>query len=81
MSTPMPKMGQGPAVPADEEALAKDHVGFTAPNLHRRVIAPTVIEPGEVTPREYQLLVNGTNSYRITTQHAHTEYGDENEIP
>jgi len=81
MATEMPRMGQGYAVPADEEAIRRDLVGFTAPNLHRRVIQPTDVEPGEVKPREYQLLVNGHNSYRITTQHVHTEYGDENEIP
>lgn len=81
MATEIPKMGQGYAVPADHEAIEKDLVGFTAPNLHRRVISPTDIEEGEVAPRKYQLLVNGHNSYRITTQYTHTEYGDENEIP
>ena len=81
MATKMPKMGQGYAVPADEEAIQKDLIGFTAPNLHRRVIEPTEVVEGEVAPRDYKLLVNGHNSYRITTQYGHTEYGDENEIP
>lgn len=81
MPTEMPKMGQGYAVPASEEDIQRDLVGFTAPNLHRRVVQPTEPEPGELEPRNYKLLVNGPNSYRITSQYVHSEYGDENEIP
>lgn len=65
-------MAQGPAKKASQEDLEKDELGFTNPNLHRR-IADDVQEEGEVAPRDYTVLVGGTNSYRTTTIHTYQD--------
>lgn len=66
-------MAQGPAVPADDNALDKDRVGFTHPNLHRRVKGDRTIGDSEHLPREYSLSIRGVDSYRTTESFIHDE--------
>ena len=72
---PYPEIGQGPAQPATTEDLARDEVGFTNPNLHRRV-DPQLTDfnySAEFKPRSYQFQIQGYNSYRTTSIHTHDE--------
>lgn len=68
------QMAQGNAVPLTEEDQQRDDVGFTNPNLHRRV-DPQPVE-GEYQLREYDLFVNGTDSYRTTESFLRDENDD-----
>ena len=81
-----PVMGQGPATPASEEDLARDELGFTNPNLHRRIDPqepPVADDPRnqEVAPRSYQLDVQNVHSYRTTTINVHDEDSTDDETP
>lgn len=80
--TNYPKTAQGPAVPAAEHDLEADNLGYTNPNLHRRVDpqAPEA-DSQEVAPREYRLGVYSVNSYRTTKVNTHSESSEESEIP
>ena len=75
-------MGQGPAVLASEDDLIRDEVGFTHPNLHRRIDPQ---EPSadskEYHPRDYSLGIYSVNSHRTTESHYHDEETDLDEIP
>lgn len=82
MAMEFPKTAQGAAVPADSEALEKDEIGFTNPNLHRRVDPqPPAPDSGEVAPRDYILSVQGVNSYRTEIIYTHDEESTTCEIP
>lgn len=59
----------------------KDKFGITQPNLHRRVNTDSSVPDGEVEPRDYDLGVYGTHSYRAITVHTHDEESGANEIP
>ena len=76
----IPPMAQGPAHLATPEELQKDIVGYTNPNLHRR-IDPQPREEPEVSPREYLLSVGGVDSYRMTKITTHDENSTTSEIP
>lgn len=78
-----PFVGKGPWRKATEEDLARDELGFTNPNLHRRwekhmppkstggeQASPT----REVVPRSYVLSIADTNSFRTTYRHTHVDY-------
>lgn len=54
-----------PAKPADDVALAKDKIGFTNPNLHRRVETES---ESDLMKTDYSLSIIGVNSYRLTSQ-------------
>lgn len=72
---PYPAIGQGPAELASPEDIARDELGFTNPNLHRRV-DPKLTDfnyPEEFKPREYKLAIQKFNSYRTTTINTHDE--------
>ena len=73
-------MAQGLAVPADAEALAKDAVGYTHPNLHRRIQA-TDRELPELSPRYHELIVGGVNSYRYAKINLHDDSSTDTEVP
>ena len=92
-----PIMGQGPAVQVSidddgvievirDDDYARDEVGFTNPNFHRRVdpkepeISENILNQ-EVDPREYKLNLMGTNSYRTTIINVHDEESVVSEIP
>ena len=77
-----PKVSQGYAHVASSFDIANDDAGFTNPNLHRRV-DPQVPNDGseEVSPREYEIGVFSTDSYRTTTIHYHEEKSTTSEIP
>lgn len=73
-----PEVGQGPAVVASPEDIARDEHGHTNPNLHRRIDPqePSVPEnplDRELAPREYELAIGGVYSYRTTTMITHDE--------
>lgn len=77
-----PLVGQGPAKLANDEDLQRDNVGFTHPNLHRRV-DPQSPEPDsdEVAPRDYMFAIQSTDSYRTTEIITHDEESVTSEIP
>lgn len=77
-----PKMGQGPAVVASDDDLIRDEVGYTHPNLHRRIDPQLPDDDSkEYHPRDYDLGIYSVNSHRTTTIHYHDEDTDEDETP
>lgn len=74
-------VGQKPATVANRGDLAKDELGVTNPNLHRRIIIPAAILDGEVKQREYMLGIYGTHSYRTTEIFLHSDNSDDSEVP
>lgn len=79
-----PKIGQGPATKVSEDATiidktaqAKDDVGFTHPNLHRRIYTP----PDGSINHKYELGIQGVCSYRTTETILHDEESTTSEIP
>ena len=77
-----PRMGQGPATKATADDLARDALGFTNPNLHRRIEPKSVNQSQyEFQPRQYQLMIQGVNSYKTTTMSVHDENSTTSEIP
>ena len=96
-----PISGSAPAQPVSPEDLARDTLGFTNPNLHRRIDVGTyndkattvnvrttsgtkiTIKKGqEIDPREYNLQIQGTNSYRTVKYTLYEEGGSKtSEIP
>lgn len=83
-----PVMGQGPARLANQEELARDELGFTNPNLHRRIMNPGQQPPvaenplnQEVAPRNYKLGIQNVHSYRTTQINVHNENSIDSEIP
>jgi len=83
-----PVIGQGPARPADSDDLARDELGFTHPNLHRRIMNPGQ-DPQraenplnqEIAPRNYKLQIQNVHSYRTTQLNVHDEDSIDSEIP
>lgn len=71
-----PTMTQGPWVIADPVAEAKDELGFTHPNLHRRLDAKMPDDEEEILPREYVVDLMNVNSYRTTKYRTHVDYQD-----
>ena len=68
--------------PLSPEEEAKDVIGFTHPNLHRRVDPKIPSDPKEVKPRSYIFGVyDGINSYRTTEISYHDEDSTTSEIP
>lgn len=76
-------MAHGVAKPLSEEDKARDDLGFTHPNLHRRVDPADPPEnEKEVAPRKYTLGVyDKLNSYRTTEIFYHDEESTTCEIP
>lgn len=74
-------IAQGYATPVEPDSIEdkRDALGFTNPNLHRR-LNPTKPE-SELGPRDYKILVSGLNSYRTITKILHDEDSDTSEIP
>lgn len=82
MSIQNPKMGQGPAKELSGSELEKDtNIGFTNPNLHRRVDPKSPVNPNETCTRDYSIGIYSTNSYRTTTVYLHDEDSIDSEIP
>lgn len=76
------KTAHGTMKPLTPEEEAKDQLGFTNPNLHRRIDPQTPADPKEVRPREYTIGVyDGINSYRTTQIFYHDEESTTSEIP
>lgn len=76
-----PTIGQGPAVPADALELERDAVGFTNPNLHRRIDPQPPTDAYEVAPRDYMLGIYDVYSYRTTQINTHDEESTTSEVP
>lgn len=75
MSTSIEKIGQGPAKPIEPDSIeeTRDIVGFTHPNLHRRIDSDN--------PEKHELGIYGVNSYRIINTSTHDEESTTSEIP
>ena len=77
-----PLVGQGSAKLANDEDLQRDNIGFTNPNLHRRVDPqPPESDSDEVAPRDYMFAIQSTDSYRTTEIITHDEESVTSEIP
>lgn len=73
------QLGQGPAKPVvdstgtkDPNGLARDELGFTHPNLHRRIEAQDRKLPEEM-PRQYEFGIYGTDSHQVRKKIFHDE--------
>lgn len=77
------RTAQGVATtPLTPEEQEKDDIGFTNPNLHRRVDPQTPSDPKEVAPRKYTIGVyDKLHSYRTTEITYHDEESTTCEIP
>ncbi len=75
--TEIPKMGQGPARETDEDDIKRDELGFTHPNLHRRIYT----QPDCTANHKYSIGIYGYNSYRTTEIITHDEESTDSEIP
>lgn len=78
---PFPVLTQGPATLATEEDIKKDKGIYTHPDLHRRIKTNTSQLEDEVSPRKYEISVNGVDSYRTTTSYTHDEESITREEP
>ena len=78
---PFPVLTQGPATLATEEDIKKDEGIYTHPDLHRRIKTDTSQLECEVSPRKYEISVNGVDSYRTTTSYTHDEESVTREEP
>lgn len=78
---PFPVLTQGPATLATEEDIKKDKGIYTHPDLHRRIKTDTSQLEDEVSPRKYEISVNGVDSYRTTTSYTHDEESVTREEP
>ncbi len=68
--------------PLTPEEQAKDDLGFTNPNLHRRIDVQPPTDPSQVGLTQYTLGVyDKLNSYRITRKEYHDEESTTCEIP
>lgn len=81
-----PRYGQGPGRLANETELARDALGFTNPNLHRRVDPqqpPIAEDPKnqELLPRDYTFNIQNLRSYRTTHTNTHDEESIDSEVP
>lgn len=86
MPTPIPQMGQGPAVPVVNPSLeqTRDDVGMTNPNLHKRVdsvLSPEQEATGEKQARTYSIGIYGVNDWRTTEIHTYDDFNNPDEIP
>lgn len=68
------------AKPANDIEKQKDQIGFTHPNLHRKINPHSQYKP-ETAPRGYHLSINGLNSIRTTEIHMHDEESEYEETP
>lgn len=77
-----PEMYNGPVKPLTPDEEAKDKLGYTHPNLHRRITTgETYRAPGEILPRKYYLGLHGVCSIRVTETTVHSESAIDEEIP
>lgn len=78
----VPLLGSGKyAKPLTDEEKQRDDVGFTHPNLHRRVDSKDPADYPEKSPRDYKLSIQGLYSLRTTIKNTHDEESNEEEIP
>jgi len=80
-----PQYGQGNSTPASDEDIQRDDLGYTNPNLHRRVDPKFPVEADdatdyELTPRDYLIGIQAVNSYRTTIKTEHIDYQDIDKI-
>lgn len=80
VSDKIPIAAHGPASAVTEASdEMKDWLGFTNPNLHRRIKRPE--SASVIGSKQYELMVQGVHSYRTTTTCTHNEDSTESEIP
>lgn len=73
---------QGKGVLATEEDIERDNVGYTNPNLHRRVDASNPEpESFEMKPRTYKFMRQGLNQLQLTEIYYQDDDSNEREIP
>lgn len=75
MSNNIQPMGQGPAKIANEQDLARDDMGYTNPNLHRR------INTSQSDNISVTVGIYGVDSYRTIEYKVHDEESTTSEIP
>lgn len=73
---------QGPAKLASEEDLQRDAVGYTNPNLHRRVDPKKPTKKSqEVKPRGYKFMRQSVYQLQTTEKFYHDDDSNESETP
>ena len=75
------KMASGVAKELSEDDKIRDDVGFTNPNLHRRIAETSPVNSFELSPREHLLSVYGDESYHTVNIITHDEDSNDSEIP
>lgn len=58
----------------------RDEIGYTNPNLHRRIDPQTQTSP-ILSPNTYSFTIQNNQSYRLTHIHTHDEDSTTSEIP
>lgn len=76
-----PSYGQGPSRIANSDDIERDKVGFTHPNLHRRVDPKVPDNDVEVESKKYSIGIYSLNSYRTTEKIIHDEESEDKETP
>ena len=71
-----PSSQKGPWVVTSPEDRERDDLGFTNPNLHRRLDVKLPQDDLEVIPREYRVNLMNVSSYRTTKKNYHVDYQD-----
>ena len=74
-------MGQGPAKQANQEDLDRDIIGFTNPNLHRRIDIPSNDFTSPILSKNVTVGIYGQDSYRTVEEILHDEESIIDEIP
>jgi len=71
-----PSMTQGPWMLTEDGDIyqQRDELGFTHPNLHRRLDPKIPDEGDEVVPRDYSVSIMDVNSFRTTSKNTHVDY-------
>lgn len=68
------EIGQGPAQPATEAEISFDELGYTTPNLHRRIDSRLDDQDTEeITPKDYKFTIQGLNSHRYSRKTFHVD--------
>lgn len=70
------EIGQDTSRKINDLEKRRDDIGFTNPNLHRRIDVKMPENSEELVPREYRLQINQYNSYRTTHVITHIDYTD-----
>ena len=70
------EIGQNTSRPVNSNEQHLDDLGYTNPNLHRRIDVTLPKDVKELVPRKYRLEIDHYNSYRNVEVTTHLDYTD-----